>query len=177
MAQMTQAAAQQWPGSPCAGSENVVIVEKTLRDAAATAWYDRCYVEITRAALDDPASGCTILAHEFGHLARFTDPLNVADPAHSHDENDLMFWQAPDWITRPCFETFGRRSSMKRAIEFAAWITVEDGWRCSTTHYSEKLTRYYCRSGRYSARVRVRWNGTTRMYSDVAGTSPQDARV
>jgi hypothetical protein len=34
---------------------------------------------------------CTTMIHEYGHLAGFRDPSNVADPQHSHNPRSVMF--------------------------------------------------------------------------------------
>lgn len=34
---------------------------------------------------------CTVMIHEYGHVAGFRDPLNTADPSHSHSASSVMF--------------------------------------------------------------------------------------
>jgi hypothetical protein len=34
---------------------------------------------------------CPVLLHEYGHLAGYRDPLNAADPFHSHEPRSIMW--------------------------------------------------------------------------------------
>jgi len=60
-------------------------------DGLATVDRDRCVVLITddvSASWDDL---CYWVIHEGGHLARFRDPTNAADPDHADDLRSIMF--------------------------------------------------------------------------------------
>lgn len=91
-----EAARSSWPGSPCAGREDVTIMDRAAFDAAmgqpgigGHAWYDgSCRVLIAADQLTyltseaGRAAVCTLVAHEFGHLAGYR---------HSDDPADVMW--------------------------------------------------------------------------------------
>jgi hypothetical protein len=58
-------------------------------DALAAADQPACRVYVTRSNLAFPVL-CTVLLHEYGHLAGFRDPTNTADPEHSDNPNSIM---------------------------------------------------------------------------------------
>lgn len=71
-----------WPGSPCAGHENVVQTEDLANgeSAGAEAVLDgTCTVRVRPSYGDGAYTLCLVLAHEFGHLA-----------GHEHSEGGIM---------------------------------------------------------------------------------------
>lgn len=70
-----------WPGSPCAGREQVSEVPIVLGEPsyAGAAFVAGCRVEV-RVDLP-PATACTTLVHEFGHLAGYGHPDTGPTPS------------------------------------------------------------------------------------------------
>jgi hypothetical protein len=72
---------------PCSG-QVALIWKPTDQDAADV---EHCAVWLdSREPLEWPEF-CTIIIHEYGHLARFSDPLNPSDPDHSHSAASVMY--------------------------------------------------------------------------------------
>jgi len=76
-----------WPASPCKGREAITWVKSAATaDFAATAYPALCATTVAwnqvAAADPSPAFLCTVLEHEFGHLAGYE---------HSPDPNNVMF--------------------------------------------------------------------------------------
>lgn len=66
----------------------------TLRGAIAWADKGRCAIVFNahpRARLRTPEARCQVVVHEYGHLAEYRDPTNLADPEHSHDPRSVMY--------------------------------------------------------------------------------------
>jgi len=76
-----------WPASPCHGREVITWIKSApLADVAGLAHPDFCATTIAwnQVAAEDPSPAflCTVLEHEFGHLAGLD---------HSPDPNNVMF--------------------------------------------------------------------------------------
>lgn len=100
-----------WPASACHGHEVLNWITATgMAEFAATAYEDTCTVDVAwnEVAKTDRSPGflCTVLEHEFGHLAGLD---------HSKDSNNVMF--AVIWKTAPdCAAAFGsQRTKLPRA--------------------------------------------------------------
>jgi Matrixin len=89
-AQVTKAIAvadAHWPASPCHGRELITWVKsEAVADFAGTAYPDQCATTIAwnQVAAQDPSPAflCTVIEHEFGHLAGLE---------HSKDPDSVMF--------------------------------------------------------------------------------------
>jgi Matrixin len=89
-AQVTKAitvADAHWPASPCRGREAITWVKSVQSaDFAGIAYPDQCATTIAwnQVAAQDPSPAflCTVLEHEFGHLAGYE---------HSKDPDNVMF--------------------------------------------------------------------------------------
>jgi hypothetical protein len=99
-----------WPASPCHGREQITWIKTaTTADFAGTAYPDECATTIAwnQVAAQDPSPAflCTVLEHEFGHLAGL---------GHSPDPNNVMF--AVLWKPTPdCAAALGGPAKLPRA--------------------------------------------------------------
>ncbi len=99
-----------WPASPCHGRETITWVRSAeMADFAGTAYPQQCATTIAwnQVAASDPSPAflCTVLEHEFGHLAGLE---------HSSDPNNVMF--AIVWKSSPdCAAAFPGQSKLPRA--------------------------------------------------------------
>ena len=83
-------AAKAW-NDPCPGR-----VEVLYAPPLEPSWLASTVTASCRITLSDRESWpwsqlCPVLVHEYGHLAGYRDPLNPADPYHSHDPDDIMY--------------------------------------------------------------------------------------
>jgi hypothetical protein len=84
-------AAKLW-GNPCAGAVTVRSEAPPEPDWRAWTYAQTCTVVLSnRPPKWQWDELCPILMHEYGHLAGYRDPLNPADPFHSHDPRDIMW--------------------------------------------------------------------------------------
>lgn len=101
LGQVLPTARAAWPGSPCAGREEIAITDTLPPGAsegslgAAATFGGRCLV-VLKPVLLQPGWGyelCVAVTHEFGHLAGFR---------HSDDPADLMYPLLDDVRYEPC---------------------------------------------------------------------------
>ena len=83
-------AAKVW-NDPCAGQ--VTITYGVPPDPAWMGWAEpwRCAVILSSTRRFTWMPLCSLLVHEYGHLAGYRDPANLADPTHSADPESIMF--------------------------------------------------------------------------------------
>jgi hypothetical protein len=99
-----------WPTSPCAHRETISWVQSvSMADFAATAYPTQCAVTVAwnQVAAANPSPGymCTILEHEFGHLAGL---------GHSPDSDNVMY--AVVWKIAPdCAAAFPKHAKLPEA--------------------------------------------------------------
>jgi hypothetical protein len=77
--------------APCGGHPTITWVALGDSGVAANADPDACLIRFDVNHKTVWPEFCTRLIHEFGHLARYRDPLNVSDPGHSHNPRSVMF--------------------------------------------------------------------------------------
>lgn len=97
-----------WPGSRCAGREvllwrlgvQLAVGDGHLADALpGTCTVEVAWDDVARTAGPDRTAAllCTVLEHEFGHLAGYYNPIGVVlqdgtvDHTHSPNHRDVMF--------------------------------------------------------------------------------------
>lgn len=86
--QRAQAIAAQVWHHPC--EDHVTLSWGVTPDGVvAQAFVDRCEVLFSTEATPW-VSFCTTMIHEYGHLAGYRDPTNIADPLHSSDPHSVM---------------------------------------------------------------------------------------
>lgn len=113
-----------WPGSACAGREQIeVVAEIEARpdgiDAAGEAWESECHV---RVEADLTGSGlCRILVHEFGHLAGLDHDPHPESVMHATTTASIV----------PACDKAAQRALTLRPEVVAAWWLV-DGQRTGT---------------------------------------------
>lgn len=82
---------------PCAGSVTLRWGDLTTRkDPGLAATWEladptACTVTYEQTLSTTWERFCTLTLHAYGHLANYRDPLNPADPIHSHNPNSVMY--------------------------------------------------------------------------------------
>lgn len=84
-------AAKVW-NDPCAG--HVTIAYGVPAKPSWIGWSDpwSCTVTLSSTVTFTWMPLCSLIVHEYGHLAGFRDPTNVADPIHSADPESIMYF-------------------------------------------------------------------------------------
>ena len=85
-------AAKVW-NDPCAGRVQVDIAAQAGADWLASTLPSQCRITLSATRRWRWGLLCPVLLHEYGHLAGYRDPLNPADPFHSHDPRSIMWPQ------------------------------------------------------------------------------------
>lgn len=76
--------------NPCVDQMRITWVSTaTLSNDAHAAAFD-CTVRLSAATPLTWDQFCMLVLHEAGHLARYRDPTNTADPEHSSDPESIM---------------------------------------------------------------------------------------
>jgi hypothetical protein len=83
-------AAKAWK-DPCAGRVQVDVAPQVRADWLASTLPSQCRITLSAAQRWSWGLLCPVLLHEYGHLAGYRDPLNAADPFHSHEPRSIMW--------------------------------------------------------------------------------------
>lgn len=108
-------ATREWQVCQHAGEPSIEWIYSTeLLGEAGHAWPANCRIAVNTASYPVHWVGpfCDTVVHEYGHVAGYRDPLNVQDPAHSHQAGRIMSadgfyvqsngaWSGVHWMCRP----------------------------------------------------------------------------
>jgi hypothetical protein len=100
----TAIAATVWH-DPCAGSVRLAWASLPIGQREGTNT-DTCTVTFSSLDPTEWMVFCTTTIHAYGHLAGYRDPLNPAEPWHSHNPRSVMY--ADRFITRDVITVNGR---------------------------------------------------------------------
>lgn len=122
-------AARHWQTCQTPGAASIDwLYEPDLTGEAASAWTGDCRINVNTASypMHYPGPFCDTIVHEYGHVSGYQDPLNTADPTHSHQDGHLMsasgfyvqanrVWTGVHWMCRPVERRAERESRKARA--------------------------------------------------------------
>lgn len=119
-------AARHW--HVCQGAAAIEWIYSTeLLGEGGHAWPGDCRIAINTGSYPVHSVGpfCDTVVHEYGHVSGYQDPLNVKDPAHSHQAGHLMSasgfyvrangnWTGVHWLCRSVERRAERESRRPR---------------------------------------------------------------